>query len=70
MAIDKSIIERCLGEFYNPAAEYVIESPFWAMSRINQGCRMVGQIETTGDGTMVILEKNPKREVENVSDES
>jgi len=60
MAIDESIIKDCLGKAYKPDADYVVEHPHVAISRIQQGCQLVGQIETIGDGTMVILERTQK----------
>lgn len=61
MAITSENIKDCLGSKFDPTADYVVVPSASAASRLAAGhCRLVGSVETENDGTMAVLERNPK----------
>ena len=61
MGIDRSILSHHLGKKFDPKADYVVEHAHLAPARTRTGeCKMVGLIETAGDGPMAILCRVPQ----------
>jgi hypothetical protein len=61
--INANLLKQILGKKYDPEADYVLEHSHLCVTRIHTGeCKLVGEFQTESDGTMIILERNPKPE--------
>ena len=59
--INSDLFKQILGKKYDPEADYLLDHSYLCLTRVRSGeCKLVGEFLTESDGTMVILERNPK----------